>query len=84
MAVLWAVFGYSMVFGNSIGGAGLLGDVTEYFGMEKLLAEDPNAPIPTALFAAFQLFFAGITTAIIAGAAAGRMKFGAWMTFAAL
>ncbi|HKS02604.1 MAG TPA: ammonium transporter [Arthrobacter sp.] len=84
VAVLWAVFGYSMVFGNSIGGAGLIGDATEYFGMDQLLAEDPDAAIPPALFAAFQLFFAGITTAIIAGAAAGRMKFGAWMTFAAL
>ena len=84
VAVLWAVFGYSMVFGNSVGGAGLIGNITEYFGMEQLLSEDPNAAIPAALFAAFQLFFAGITTAIIAGAAAGRMKFGAWMTFAAL
>jgi ammonium transporter, Amt family len=84
VAVLWAVFGYSMVFGNSVGGLGLIGDVTEYFGMEQLLAEDPDAVIPPALFAAFQLFFAGITTAIIAGAAAGRMKFGAWMAFAAL
>ena len=43
VAVLWAVFGYSMVFGNSVGGAGLIGNVTEYFGMEQLLAEDPNA-----------------------------------------
>jgi Amt family ammonium transporter len=84
VAVLWAVYGYSMVFGNSLGGAGLLGDATEYFGLGQLLAEDPDAAIPPALFAAFQLFFAGITTAIIAGAAAGRMKFGAWMTFAAL
>lgn len=84
VAVLWALFGYSMVFGNSIGGAGLLGNVTEYLGLGQLLAEDPEAAIPPALFAAFQLFFAGITTAIIAGAAAGRMKFGAWMTFAAL
>jgi ammonium transporter, Amt family len=84
VAVLWAVFGYSMVFGNSLGGAGLLGDATEYLGLGQLLAEDPDAAIPPALFAAFQLFFAGITTAIIAGAAAGRMKFGAWMTFAAL
>ena len=84
VAVLWTVFGYSMVFGNSVGGLGLIGDVTEFFGMEKLLTEDPKAAIPAALFAAFQLFFAGITTAIIAGAAAGRMKFGAWMTFAAL
>ncbi|MFC9354510.1 ammonium transporter [Arthrobacter sp. NPDC057013] len=84
VAVLWAVFGYSMVFGNSVGGAGLIGDVTEYLGMDQLLAEDSDAAIPPALFAAFQLFFAGITTAIIAGAAAGRMKFGAWMTFSAL
>ncbi|TLM81081.1 ammonium transporter [Pseudarthrobacter sp. NamE2] len=84
VAVLWAVFGYSAVFGNSVGGLGLIGDVTEYPGLEQLLAEDPNASLPPALFAAFQLFFAGITTAIIAGAAAGRMKFGAWMLFAAL
>jgi Amt family ammonium transporter len=84
VAVLWAVFGYSMVFGNSLGGAGVVGDATEDFGLGQLLAEDPDAAIPPALFAAFQLFFAGITTAIIAGAAAGRMKFGAWMTFAAL
>src|SRR6478735_10665123 len=37
VAVLWAVFGYSMVFGNSLGGAGLIGDVTEYLGMDQLL-----------------------------------------------
>ena len=84
VAVLWAVFGYSVVYGNSVGGAGLIGDATEYLGLGQLLAEDPAAAIPPALFAAFQLFFAGITTAIIAGAAAGRMKFGAWMAFAGL
>ncbi|MFF1251942.1 ammonium transporter [Pseudarthrobacter sp. NPDC058329] len=84
VAVLWALFGYSMVFGNSVGGAGLVGNPTEYFGLDQMLTEDPEAPLPPALFAAFQLFFAGITTAIIAGAAAGRMKFGAWMAFAAL
>jgi Amt family ammonium transporter len=84
VAVLWAVFGYSVVFGNSVGGAGLIGNATEYLGLGQLLAEDPAAAIPPALFAAFQLFFAGITTAIIAGAAAGRMKFGAWMAFAGL
>lgn len=83
-AVLWAVFGYSMVFGNSVGGAGLVGDATEYFGLDQMLVEDPEAALPPVLFAGFQLFFAGITTAIIAGAAAGRMKFGAWLTFAAL
>ena len=84
VAVIWAAFGYSAVFGNSLGGLGLIGDITQYAGLEHLLAEDPNAALPPALFAVFQLFFAGITTAVIAGAAAGRMKFGAWILFAAL
>ena len=82
VAVLWALFGYSMAFGNSVNGLGLIGDVTQYPGLDQLLAEDPNAAIPPALFAAFQLFFACVTTALVAGAAAGRMKFGAWMVFA--
>ena len=43
-----------------------------------------EASIPVALFAAFQLFFACVTTALVAGAAAGRMKFGAWMLFAGI
>ncbi|MEG9249834.1 ammonium transporter [Arthrobacter sp. Soc17.1.1.1] len=82
VAVLWALFGYSMAFGNSVGGLGLIGDVAEYAGMGQLLAEDPSASIPPILFAGFQLFFACVTTALVAGAAAGRMKFGAWMIFA--
>jgi Amt family ammonium transporter len=82
VAVLWALFGYSMAFGNSVGGFGLIGDVAEYAGLGQLLAEDPAAPLPPILFAAFQLFFACVTTALVAGAAAGRMKFGAWMVFA--
>ncbi|MDN4609948.1 ammonium transporter [Arthrobacter burdickii] len=82
VAVLWALFGYSMAFGNSVGGLGLIGDVAEYAGLGQLLAEDPDASIPPILFAAFQLFFACVTTALVAGAAAGRMKFGAWMIFA--
>jgi len=84
VAVLWALFGYSMAFGNSVGGLGLIGDVTEFPGMGQLLAKDDAASIPVILFAAFQLFFACVTTALVAGAAAGRMKFGAWMLFAGI
>jgi Amt family ammonium transporter len=84
VAVLWALFGYSMAFGNSVGGLGLIGDVAGYAGLGQLLTEDPEASIPPALFAAFQLFFACVTTALVAGAAAGRMKFGAWMLFAGI
>ncbi|WP_104116005.1 ammonium transporter [Arthrobacter sp. B1805] len=84
VAVLWALFGYSMAFGNSVGGSGLIGNIAEYAGMGQLLTEDPAAPLPPILFAAFQLFFACVTTALVAGAAAGRMKFGAWMIFAGI
>jgi len=84
VAVLWALFGYSVPFGNSLAGLGLIGNVTEYVGMSQLLADNPDAALPGALFAAFQLFFACVTTALVAGAAAGRMKFGAWMLFAGL
>jgi len=52
--------------------------------MSQLLPADEAASIPVILFAAFQLFFACVTTALVAGAAAGRMKFGAWMMLAGI
>ncbi len=84
VAVLWVLYGYSAAFGNSLGGLGLLGDPVEFLGLSSVLTEDPAASIPVALFAAFQLMFACVTTALVAGSAAGRMKFGAWMVFAGL
>ena len=84
VTILWVLFGYSAAFGNSLGSLGLLGNPVEFFGLDQLLADDPTAALPTALFAAFQLMFACVTTALVAGAAAGRMKFGAWMVFAGL
>ncbi|WP_433122455.1 ammonium transporter [Arthrobacter koreensis] len=84
VAVLWVLFGYSAAFGNSLTPLGVLGNPLEFFGLDSLLTEDPAAALPAALFAAFQLMFACVTTALVAGAAAGRMKFGAWMVFAGL
>jgi Amt family ammonium transporter len=84
VAILWVVFGYSLVFGDSVGGAGLIGDPVEFAGLGQVLADDPDAEIPLALFAAFQLLFACVTTALVAGSAAGRMKYGAWLLFAGL
>ncbi|WP_327583849.1 ammonium transporter [Nonomuraea sp. NBC_00507] len=78
---IWVLYGYSAAFGNSIGGAGLLGDLGEHFGMSSLIKEAPDATIPPALFAAFQALFAAITTALICGAVSDRMKFGGWMVF---
>src|SRR3954451_532753 len=83
VGVLWVLFGYSMAFGDSYGGWGLLGNVTEYAGLGDSVTEG-DASLPLGLFALFQALFAAITVALISGAAADRMKFGAWMVFATL
>lgn len=83
VGVLWVLFGYSMVFGDSYGGVGLLGNITEYAGLGGSVTEGETA-LPLALFALFQALFAAITVALISGAAADRMRFGSWMVFAAI
>jgi Amt family ammonium transporter len=80
ISVLWVLYGYSMAFGNDIG-AGLLGNPLEYFGLNGLMADDPEATYPTMAFVAFQSVFAIITVALISGAIADRARFGTWMIF---
>jgi Amt family ammonium transporter len=84
VGVLWILFGYSMTFGTDLGG-GLLGNPFEAFGLSSVLANDQaeNA-LPDLAFVSFQAMFAILTVALVAGAAADRMKFGAWMLFAGL
>ncbi len=86
VSVLWVAFGYNWAFGYSadsqwIGGWGLS-------GMGNMVNEFTNNggayPIPTLVFAAFQLMFAIITPALISGAIADRAKFTAWAVFVAL
>ncbi|MDV6271239.1 ammonium transporter [Rhodococcus globerulus] len=84
VGILWIVFGYSTVLGNSLGGLGIVGNPAEYFGSSALLDVPTEPGLPPALIAAFQLLFAGITVALISGSVADRMKFGAWMAFAGL
>ncbi|MGY1794246.1 ammonium transporter [Geodermatophilus sp. SYSU D00525] len=84
VGVLWTLFGFSAVFGDSYGGLGLLGDVTEYLGLGDLVAGDETAALPPALVAVFQALFAVITTALIAGAVSDRVRFGPWLLFTGL
>jgi Amt family ammonium transporter len=80
---LWIIFGFSMVFGDSVGGNGYIGDVTEFLFLKGL--DNSSAligTIPAAVFIAFQGIFAAITVALISGSIADRAKFGAWMVFA--
>ncbi|MFC4070585.1 ammonium transporter [Actinoplanes subglobosus] len=84
VGVLWTLFGFSAVFGDSYGGLGLLGDLTEHAGLGAMVAGDPEATLPPALVAIFQALFAVITTALIAGAVADRIRFGPWLLFTGL
>jgi Amt family ammonium transporter len=81
VGVLWVLFGFSMTFGTSHGG--LVGSFTEFAGMKHLVKPMTTiSGLPVSLFALFQALFAALTVAIVSGAAADRMKFSAWMTFA--
>ena len=83
--VLWIIVGFSMVFGDSVGGNGLVGDPTQFLFLNSL--DNPDAAIgtiPAAVFIAFQGIFAAITVALISGSIADRAKFGSWMVFAAI
>jgi Amt family ammonium transporter len=83
ISVLWVIYGYSLAFGNDVGG-GLLGNGGEFFGLKGLMEDttSQDGGLPTMAFVAFQAVFAIITVALISGAIADRAKFGAWMVFA--
>ena len=81
--VIWIVVGFSLVFGDSVGNRGLIGNASEFLFLEGL--DNSTAligDIPAAVFIAFQGLFAAITVALISGSIADRAKFGAWMIFA--
>ena len=83
--VLWIAFGFSLVFGDSVNGKGLIGDIGQFAFLNGL--DNSTAlivTIPAAVFIAFQGIFAAITVALISGSIADRAKFGAWMVFAGI
>lgn len=85
VAILWVVFGFSLVFGESIGG--VIGNPSTYFMFNGVVdgAPWPGAPtIPFTLFAMYQLKFAIITPALITGAVAERIKFTSYVLFICL
>jgi Amt family ammonium transporter len=82
-SVLWTIIGYSLVFGE---GNAVLGDLR--YLMLNGVGGEPNGDyagtIPHLTFAIFQMMFAVITPALIAGAFAERMKFSAMVLFMVL
>ncbi|HEX2065051.1 MAG TPA: ammonium transporter [Acidimicrobiales bacterium] len=87
VSVLWALFVFSLAFGEDTGG--VVGDFS-FAGLKDLADVELQLPgytgdlaltIPPLVFAAYQMMFAVITPALITGAIADRMRFAAWVAF---
>jgi Amt family ammonium transporter len=91
VAILWWLFGYSMVFSRQA--AGNTGEGSTFFGNLKTFAflngvdSSPNTDysywVSHNVYSMYQLMFAIITPALIVGAIAERMKFSAVLLFVA-
>lgn len=90
VAITWTICGWSLAYGGDgsspfFGGfdqLGFLGGVTDMLAEAEAVPED--AAYPTIINFIFQMAFCMITTAIITGSLAGRMKFGAVCAFVAV
>ena len=82
VSVAWVVYGYSLAFTE---GNAFIGGTSAFFlsgiGRESLA---PGTTMPHSLFVIFQMTFAIITPALVVGAFAERMKFGAMCLFSLL
>ena len=85
VSVIWVTVGYSLCFGDSIGG--LIGDPSTHLFFKGVNSGEPwsLAPtIPKTLFSLFQLMFAIITPGLVVGAVAERIRFTSYILFIVL
>lgn len=80
VTITWAVAGYSLAL---TGEGGLIGGFDRLF-LSGLETGSEAGGLPESVFILFQLTFAIITVAIVAGAAAERLSFKAWVIFVPL
>jgi ammonium transporter, Amt family len=80
-SVIWFICGYSLCFSGGEGG--IIGNLDKAFlhGITPMTALSANNNIPLLVFIAYQMMFAIITPALITGAFANRVRFGAYMIF---
>ncbi len=85
VSILWVVIGYSLCFGDTVGG--FIGNPSTHLFFKGVTSGAPwsLAPsIPLGLFALFQLMFAIITPGLVVGAVAERIRFTSYVLFIAL
>jgi Amt family ammonium transporter len=80
ISILWVTFGYSLAF---VGDGPWLGTLDRWFlaGMTMDGVNPLAKTIPEALFMLYQMTFAIITVALVAGSVADRMRFSAYLLF---
>jgi Amt family ammonium transporter len=80
VSILWVAFGYSLVF---VGDGPWLGTLDRWFlsGMTMDTVNPAAKTIPESLFMLYQMTFAIITVALVAGSVADRMRFSAYLLF---
>ena len=85
VSVIWESFGYSLCFGDTIGG--FIGNPMTHLFFKGVVNGAPTLQggtamtIPLLLFALFQLMFAIITPGLVVGAVAERIKFTSYTLF---
>ena len=80
ISVCWVVYGYSLAFkGDGV----FIGDLSALF-LNGIGRESLSGTLPESVFITFQMTFAIITPALVVGAFAERMKFGAMCLFSVL
>jgi Amt family ammonium transporter len=87
VSLLWVSVGFSLAFGDDLGGYGLIGNPSTFFMFQGVGATPHPAmatTIPFMLFAIFQLMFAIITPALITGSFAERVRFSGYLLFICL
>jgi Amt family ammonium transporter len=85
ISVIWVLFGFSLAFGPDHTG-GFIGDFSQsgLHSLASAFTQTPGHHIPVFALASFQLMFAIITVALLAGACAERTRFWPFLVFAAL
>ncbi|HJX23949.1 MAG TPA: ammonium transporter [Candidatus Bathyarchaeia archaeon] len=87
VSLVWALWGYSLAFAPSVGGVGVIGDLS-LLGLNgvspSMVNPSYSTAVPELLYFAFQLKFAAITPALIIGAFAERIKFKSLLIFMVL
>ena len=89
MTIVWIGWGYSMAFDTTGMSEGTMNLNSFVGGLGKLFlsgvgADSMTGTIPETVFITFQMTFAIITPALIAGAFAERMKFSAMLLFSVM